>query len=265
MRKIVKLILIIAIIAMVIGIANRSSAFSFNANLSSNGKLVAGQEVKITLSLSNINMDDGIRSIRIGKITVGEEFEPVASANFVSNTWSPTYLNGGLVLMSGTPVKTNGTAVTLTLKVKSGVTAKSSTVKFENIVASSGTNTGDISVGTQIITIKAEETETSGNEVVETNTVKENEIVTGGNKTEINENVSGTTNTSDTNTNSTQNGTNQSTDKNNSNAIKNITSSQVRPSKLPNAGNMGGILIVVLILIVILAAIVSLVKYKKTR
>lgn len=35
---------------------NLSNAFSFKANLSSNDKLVKGQEVKVTLSLSGIDM-----------------------------------------------------------------------------------------------------------------------------------------------------------------------------------------------------------------
>lgn len=269
MKRIVKLILIILIVTILIGITNESNAFSFNANLSSNDKLVSGQEVKVTLSLSNINMDDGIRSIKIGKITVGEEFEPVTSANFASNTWTPTYLNGGLVLMTGTPVKSDGVAVTLTLKVKSGVKTKSSTIKFENIVASSGMNTGDISVGTQAISIKANQTQTDDNQTNGNQTgTTVNKIETDGNNTEVNENktqisenVAGTTNNSVTN--NTQNGTNQST-QNNSNTIKNITYAQVKPNKLPNAGKMRGILMIVLILFVIFIAILSFVKYKKS-
>lgn len=62
--------------------------------------------------------------------------------------------------MSGNPIKTDGVAVTLTLKVKAGITSKSSTISFENIVASAGSNTGDIAVGTKTITIKANETAT---------------------------------------------------------------------------------------------------------
>lgn len=239
MKRIVKVIVMMTIVAMVMGIANVSNAFSFHANLSSNDKLVAGKEVKVTFSLSSIDMDEGIRSIKVGKITVGEEFEPVSSSNFASSTWMSTYSNGGLVLMSGTPVKNEGAEVTLTLKVKSGVTAKSSTIKFENIVASSGSNTGDISAGTETITIKADdETTTTGNEVKPTN-------------------PSTTTNT--------QNGTNQSTGKNTSSTTKKTTSSQATPSKLPKAGNIEGSIIVSFIIIVALVGIVSFVKYKKAR
>lgn len=204
MKKTQKVIAIMIVVAIVMGV-NISNAFSFNANLSSNDKLVAGKEVKITLSLSSINMDEGIRSIKVGKITVGEEFEPVSSTSFSSSTWMPTYSKGGLVLMSGTPVKNEGVAVTLTLKVKPGVTAKSSTIKFENIVASSGLKTGDIAVGTKTITVKANDTATSGN------------------NTSTNGNGNGSGSTDKTNT---ENGTNQGTQGNTNNTTKKPTSSQ---------------------------------------
>lgn len=230
MKNTVKVIAIMAIVIMIIGIANTVNAFSFNANLSSGDKLVAGQEVKVVLSLSGIDMDEGIRSIKVGKITVGEEFETIATSNFSSNTWAPTYSNGGLILMSGTPITKEGTVVTLTLKVKPGITAKSATIQFENIVASSGSNTGDISAGTKMITIKANETATSGNQT-------------------------GTTNL--TTTNKTENGTTKPGEKTNS------TTQKATPSKLPKAGGTESIVILTLILMVTVVGIVSLIKYKK--
>lgn len=238
MKKTIKGIVMITIMAMVIGIANLSNAFSFNANLSSNDKLVAGQEVKVTLSLSNIDMDEGIRSIQVEKIIVGEEFEAISAASFSSSTWMPTYLKGGLILMSGTPVTGGGTAVTLTLKVKPGVTAKSATITFENIVASSDSKTGDISAGTKSITIKANETATSGN---------------------------GTTTPSSTNTGSTQNGTGNPSGKNTSSTTKNtLTSKTTTPGVLPKAGrNVAEIVLISLMLMVVVIGVVSYIKYKK--
>ena len=226
MNKTIKTIMMMIILTMVIGIVNISNAFSFNASLSSSDKLVAGQEVKVTLSLSGIDMDDGIRSIKIGKITVGEEFETISSTNFTSNVWMPTYSNGGLVLMSGTPIKSDGVAVTLTLKVKAGVTADSSTIKFENIVASSGSNTGDVSVGTKAITIKTNPP------------------------------------TKPSNPNGTQNETNTSTGKNTS---KGTVSESASKKELPKAGESKSIVVISLILIVIVAGVLSFMKYKKTK
>lgn len=239
MKKVVKIILIMTIVAMIIGIVNVSNAFSFNANLSSNDKLVAGQEVKVTLSLSGIDMDDGIRSIRVSKITVGEEFESVTSANFTSNTFSPTYSNGGLVLMSGNPVTSDVVAVTLTLKVKAGMTANSSTVKFEDIVASAGSNTGNISVGTKTITIKSNESATSGSEP-------------------------GTTDpsTAQPTKPSTQNGTSQSTGKNTDKGTVSATASK---KELPKTGESESVVVMSLILIVSIVGVLSFVRYKKTK
>lgn len=242
MKTILKTIIIIMIIAMIIGIANISNAFSFNVSLSSNDKLVAGQEVKVTLSLSNIDMDEGIRSIKVGKITVGEEFEAISSTNFSSNTCMPTYSNGGLILMSGTPITNAGVAVTLTLKVKPGITTKSSTIKFENIVASSGSNTGDISVETKTITIKAnEETEST------------------------NKNETGTTNTlAKTNTiNNSKNETKNSVGKVTNTTTEKVTASKTLPNELPKAGYTEGIVLISLILVVTVLGIVSFVMYKK--
>lgn len=246
MKTTVKVVVMMTIIAVIIGIANLSNAFSFNASLASNEKLVAGQEVKVTLSLSNINMDEGIRSIKVGKITLGEEFEAISSTSFSSSTFSPTYSNGGLILMSGTPVTNSGVAVTLTLKVKPGITTKSSTIKFENIVASSGSNTGDISVGTKTITIKANETTESNNK-----------------------NETGATNTS-TNTN-TNNNSNNSTKTETKNSVANVTNTTTKkstnsntlPKKLPKAGNTEGFIILSLILVATVVGIVSFIKYKK--
>ena len=240
MRRELKISLMMVIITIIIGIFNQSNAFSFNANLSSDDKLVSGKEVKVTLSLSNIDMDDGIRSIKVGKITVGEEFEAIESTNFSSNTLMPTYSKGGLVLMSGTPIKDNTIAVTLTLKVKPGITTKSSTITFENIVASSGTNTGDISVGTKSITIKADNAVQSENQA----------------GTETTDTIS-KTNT----TNNIQNETN----KQGKNTTTNSTSQKTIPSRLPNAGYTKDKVIVSLILVILLIGVVTFIEYKKYR
>ncbi len=244
MKRTIKTIVMMIILTMVIGIVNISNAFSFNANLSSSDKLVAGQEVKVTLSLSGIDMDDGIRSIKIGKITVGEEFETVSSTNFTSDIWMPTYSNGGLVLMSGTPIKSDGVAVTLTLKVKAGVSADSSTIKFENIVASSGSNTGDISVGTKTITIKSNGSATSGSEPGTTNP--------------------GTTD-GNTQSGSTSSSSSQSTGKNTNNTTKQTVTSSTAKGSLPKTGSTAGIVIISIILIVVAVGTISFVKYKKTK
>lgn len=238
MKKTIKIISIITIMAIIISIVNISNAFSFNVSVSSNDKLVAGQEVKVTLTLSNIDMDDGIRSIKVGKIKVGEEFEEITAKSFSSTTWMTTYSNGGLVLMSGTPITEEGVAVTLTLKVKQGITAKSSAVSFENIVASSGSNTGDIKVDTKTITIKAEEKVEGGDQTPTTPT--EPEKPTTPNITDKEQNQP----------NKTEN-----------------PPKETLPSRIPQTGEKEVITMIVasIMVITVVFGIVSFIKYKKIR
>lgn len=238
MKKTIKIISIITIMAIIISIVNISNAFSFNVSVSSNDKLVAGQEVKVTLTLSNIDMDDGIRSIKVGKIKVGEEFEEITAKSFSSTTWMTTYSNGGLVLMSGTPITEEGVAVTLTLKVKQGITAKSSAVSFENIVASSGSNTGDITVDTKTITIKAEEKVEGGDQTPTTPT--EPEKPTTPNITDKEQNQP----------NKTEN-----------------PPKEILPSRIPQTGEKEVITMIVasIMVITVVFGIVSFIKYKKIR
>lgn len=205
--------------------------------MSSNDKLVAGQEVKVILSLSAIDMGDGIRSIKVGKVTVGNEFENISSASFSGSTFMPTYSNGGLVLMAGNPVTTDGTAVTLTLKVKEGVTAKSAVVKFENIVASSGTNTGDISIGTKTVTINADSSANSGSEP-------------------------GTVTPTPATDNKKNDVKNNSSKNNTKNAI---SSSKTTSKKLPKAGDVASIVVISAISIIAIVAVANLVRYSKNK
>lgn len=244
MKKTIKIISIITIMAIIISIVNISNAFSFNVSVSSNDKLVAGQEVKVTLTLSNIDMDDGIRSIKVGKITIGEEFEEITAKSFSSTTWMTTYANGGLVLMSGTPITEEGVAVTLTLKVKQGITAKSSAVSFENIVASSGSNTGDITVDTKTITIKAEEKVEGGDQTPTTPTEPEKP----------------TTPTNPITPNITDKEQNQP------NKTENPPK-ETLPSRIPQTGEKEVITMIVALLMVITVVfgIVSFIKYKRIR
>lgn len=229
MKKTLKGIVMMIIIAMVISISNISSAFSFKANLVSKDKLIAGKEVKVTLSLSSINMDDGIYSIQIGKITVGNAFEGISQSSFSSNKCMVTYANGGLVLMSSTPIKSSEEVVTLTLKVKKGTNAKSDTVKFENIVASSGSNTGDISAGTKTIKIEAKKTN-SGNDDTDKNSGNKDNSDTGSKKDNTSE--------------------------------KNEYTQEILPKRLPQTGEGKNFLIMLLMIGAIVISAICYIRYK---
>ena len=230
MKKTLKTIVLMAIIMIILSIANISNAYSFNAELSkSTDKLDPGTEVKVTLNLSNIDMNTGIQSIKVGKITVGDAFENITSSSFSSTSWMPTYSNGGLVLMSGTPVTNAGNVVTLTLKVKSGNTLTSSTVTFQDIVASAGTSTGDIKIDKRTVTIGAQD-----------------------------DNSNDTPYTPVTNNNDKQNVP--------ANKAKNtISSSKTTAKRILNAGDTTTIIIASVVAIVAIVGCLGFIKYAKNK
>ena len=241
MNKTLKAIVLMSILTIILSIANISNAFSYDASLSkSTNKLEAGSEVKVTLKLSNIDMDDGIQSIKIGKVVVGDAFEAISQSNFSGvNGWSSTYNSstGSLSINTGNKVKDSGEVVVLTLKVKSGNTTTSSTVKFENIIASSGINTGDIKIDERHVTIGAED----GNNNNPSTPVTNNTPATSSNK-----------NTTATNSNK--------------NTAKNaISSSKTTSKKLPKAGDVASIVVISVVSIIAIVAIVNFIRYSKNK
>lgn len=229
----------ILIICITLAISNISRAYSANADLLSASKLEAGKDVKVTLTIKDIDADDGIRSITIGKVTYDTNvFEPITSSSFVGeNGWSATYStsSGKLAIINGNPMTANNSVVTLTLKVKEGITEKSTQVKFENIVvASSSTTTGNIQIGTKTVTVYEDKNAQSGSE-----------------GTNQGMNQSGTK----------ANTTTPSSTKNN----KNITTSKSTSNKLPKAGDASTIAIVSVAVILAVIAIVGFIKYTKQK
>lgn len=245
MKKTLKAIVLMAILTIILSISNISNAFSYNASLNkSTNKLEAGAEVKLTLNLSNIDMDDGILSIKVGNIVVGDAFEAISQSNFTGvNGWAPTYSNGALSISSGTKLTNAGDVVVLTLKVKSGNTAKSSTVKFQNMLASSGTNTGDIKISEVSATIGEE----NGNDNNSSNPAvseKQNTPATSSNK--------------NTSANKTKN-TSKNTAKNT------IQSSKTTAKRILNAGDATTMAIVAVVAIVAIVGCLGFIKYSKNK
>lgn len=157
----IKVLVSIITIIMILAIANISRAYSVNGSLLTLDKLIAGGDVDISFSLSDIDMADGVRSITIEKVDYDSTvFENITSSSFVgSSGWSASYNaeNGKATLINMNPVTENGIVVTLKLKVRSGVTVPSTEVRLQTIVASSGTQTtGNIPVGTKKVTLYAD-------------------------------------------------------------------------------------------------------------
>lgn len=238
MRNTIKVKALIISLIMVINVllfTTVSRAYSVDGKLTYSGELVAGQNVTVTLSLSNIDADTGLTGVSVDKVSYDTSvFETITSSNFSgSNGWEVTGFSTtsqSLTLKNDSHITANGSVITLTLKVKDGVAATSSTVEFEGIVATAGLTTGDINVGTKKVTIGSDEAPESGSEAgTPANTPAP---VTINNTTK--------------------------------NTTKNITSSKSK-TKIPAAGDTTTIVITAAVAVIAIVGIVGFVKYAKNK
>ena len=216
-------------------ISTISNAASVGMTLSSNSKLKAGDTVTVTMSLGNIDAGNGIDTITAELNYDKNVFETVETSNLIaSNSWTPTYASSTnmLTVLKNSKVTKGETVLTITLKVKSTLSVKSTTVTLKDIVVSGGRvqdgGTGDINVNNASVTINADSDAISKNE----NT------------------ISNTTTTTNTTTNTTKQNT----------TLKDNT--VTKKTTLPKTGiKQGGVIAIVVIAIV---GTFSYVLYKKT-
>ena len=223
MKTKLKTLLTVSVMALIVVISTISNAASVGMSLSSNSKLKAGDTVTVTMSLGNIDAGNGIDTITAELNYDKNVFETLETSSFVaSNSWTPTYASSTNML----------TVLTITLKVKSTISVKSTTVTLKDIVVSGGRvqdgGTGDINVNNASVTINADSDAISKNE----NT------------------ISNTTTTTNTTTNTTKQNT----------TLKDNT--VTKKTTLPKTGiEQGGVIAIVVIAIV---GTFSYVLYKKT-
>lgn len=235
MKTKLKTLLTISIMALILVISTISNAASVGMTLSSNSKLKAGDTVTVTMSLGNIDAGNGIDTITAELNYDKNVFETVETSNLIaSNSWTPTYASSTnmLTVVKNSKVTKGETVLTITLKVKSTLSVKSTTVTLKDIVVSGGRvqdgGTGDISVNNASVTINADSDAISKNE----NT------------------ISNTTTTTNTTTNTTKQNT----------TLKDNT--VTKKTTLPKTGiEQGGVIAIVVIAIV---GTFSYVLYKKT-
>lgn len=235
MKTKLKTLLTISIMALILVISTISNAASVGMTLSSNSKLKAGDTVTVTMSLGNIDAGNGIDTITAELNYDKNVFETVETSNLIaSNSWTPTYASSTnmLTVLKNSKVTKGETVLTITLKVKSTLSVKSTTVTLKDIVVSGGRvqdgGTGDISVNNASVTINADSDAISKNE----NT------------------ISNTTTTTNTTTNTTKQNT----------TLKDNT--VTKKTTLPKTGiEQGGVIAIVVIAIV---GTFSYVLYKKT-
>ena len=235
MKTKLKTLLTVSIMALIVVISTISNAASVGMTLSSNSKLKAGDTVTVTMSLGNIDAGNGIDTITAELNYDKNVFETVETSNLIaSNSWTPTYASSTnmLTAVKNSKVTKGEKVLTITLKVKSTLSVKSTTVTLKDIVVSGGRvqdgGTGDINVNNASVTINADSDAISKNE----NT------------------ISNTTTTTNTTTNTTKQNT----------TLKDNT--VTKKTTLPKTGiEQGGVIAIVVIAIV---GTFSYVLYKKT-
>ena len=235
MKTKLKTLITVSIMALIVVISTISNAASVGMLLSSNSKLKAGDTVTVTMSLGNIDAGNGIDTITAELNYNKNVFETVETSNLIaSNSWTPTYASSTnmLTVLKNSKVTKGETVLTITLKVKSTLSVKSTTVTLKDIVVSGGRvqdgGTGDISVNNASVTINADSDAISKTE----NT------------------ISNTTTTTNTTTNTTKQNT----------TLKDNT--VTKKTTLPKTGiEQGGVIAIVVIAIV---GTFSYVLYKKT-
>ena len=239
MKTKLKTLLTVSVMALIVVISTISNAASVGMSLSSNSKLKAGDTVTVTMSLGNIDAGNGIDTITAELNYDKNVFETVETSNLIaSNSWTPTYASSTnmLTVLKNSKVTKGETVLTITLKVKSTISVKSTTVTLKDIVVSGGRvqdgGTGDINVNNASVTINADSDAISKNE----NTISNTTTTTN------------TTNSSKTNT------TKQNTTLKDNTVTKKTT--------LPKTGiGQSGVIAIVVIAIV---GTFSYVLYKKT-
>lgn len=185
------MILIISIMLATVCTANSSS---FKATTTANKtELKPGEEITITLSISDINMGEkGINTIE-GKIEYNKDiFEEIKNNSVQSlNNWTTTYndessnLNGKFLSANlGSGIKENTQVFKVTLKAKEGIKNTTDTqINFKNITSNDETNL--VSAGTKSVNVKinaTSENKPTTEEPKKENTTKE--IVSTTDKTQ---------------------------------------------------------------------------------
>lgn len=239
LELIVIAMLLITIILNLIGLTGTVNAAdnSFKANLAANKtELKAGEEVTVTLGVSDINMgENGINTIE-GKITYDKDiFETITSNSITNlNNWSVTYNDTTnekqgkfLAVNLSNGVKEGTQIFSVKFKVKENITEEKETkISFEDITSNDGTNL--VNAGTKTVTLKINKS-------------------TNQNNTNNNSNENKTANSENTNAKSDKKGSSSTKITNNAGDKTTAT------SKLPKTGKPVVIGLVAILLITIVA------------
>lgn len=239
-KKAIFTIVVILVMTIILGMFEtvKAADSSFKANITANKtELKAGEEVTVTLGVSDINMgENGINTIE-GKITYDKDiFETITSSSITNlNNWSVTYNDTTnekqgkfLAVNLSNGVKEETQIFSVKFKVKENITEEKETkISFKDITSNDGKNL--VNSGTKTVTLKI------------------NKSTNQNNANNSNENKNQTTNSNSTNTTSKKKESSFAKSTNNAGDKTTVT------SKLPKTGKPVVIGLVAILLITIVA------------
>lgn len=265
-----KIYAIILIALFIIGMASKVNAESVTFKATANtGELKEGEEVVITLNLSNINVnEDGIYTFG-GKLVYDKNvFEEIKEEDFEGqNNWSIAYNSentekeGTFLATKNTGLKTNQAIGKLTLKTKTNIKSTRTEIKFTE-VSSVGQDT--IELANEVITLSITGTKKDDNTGAQTgNTVDGNTTGDNSTKNEIDNSGNGSGNNGAGNNGSGNgNGGSTITIKNQTNPNSSNRDNTTSKDKIPQTG-VENVAIIIAGIVILTTMIVAYIKYKK--
>lgn len=186
---------ILTIILLIVCISIPVNAYSATASLTTTSKLTAGDTVTVNFNLSNLDVGSGIDALE-AKLEYDKSILETSEDQIVgANSWKVQGYNADtnkFTALRNNLFTTAGNVITITFKVKSGISATSTKVSLTGIVVSGGTETSDIPVESASVTIEASTTNTDQTPTptptpsptpLPTTTTKENTAVKDNTKT----------------------------------------------------------------------------------
>lgn len=182
LKKAIKIILLEIFVIIIGTITQAVSENTFTAKvIPENKNIKPGEEITLTLSVSDINMgEDGINTLE-GTIEYDKElFEEIKSDSIKSlNNWTTTFndersmLNGKFLSVNLTGgVKEDSNIFTITMKVKDTIDKTTSTkINFKDLTSNDGTDLVNAGTKTINVTIEVEKEEEKNN-----NNIVKNEV-----------------------------------------------------------------------------------------
>ena len=167
---------IFLIVAIMFALMGKVSAYSADASLTTESKLVEGGQVEVILKMENINATESGISVVKGKISYDKDvFEGYTLET--QNNWKEESSSDTFLFEKQTGITQSEQIAKIIFKVKEGITKTEAEIKFTNITASGITKQnggpGDIKVAGA--TIKVSKTE---NAIVTKENLKLNQITT---------------------------------------------------------------------------------------